>query len=68
MLSCLARGAGRPVAHSAVWEYAWGIDNEFNCKTFRVCISTLRRKLAPYGLEIIKVVHFGYRLARNEGD
>lgn len=66
VLSCLARAAGRPVSHLALWEYAWGGGTEYNKESCRVCISTLRRKLAPYGLEIINVVHFGYRLARNE--
>lgn len=68
LLSRLVRGEGRPVAHSELWEYGWGEGAEFNRRTFRVCVSNLRHKLEPYGIEIISQVHFGYRIARKSDE
>src|SRR5262249_43024547 len=64
ILSRLARGAGRPVTKEPIWAFVWGEDTAFNASTFRVHIANLRRKLAPYGLDIIAMVHVGYRLER----
>lgn len=62
LLACLARHAGRVVSHEVLWAAAWDTGKALNSHTLRVHITTLRRKLAPYGVEIAAVVHVGYRL------
>jgi DNA-binding response OmpR family regulator len=64
ILSRLARGAGRPVTKEEIWAYVWGDAAAFNAGNFRVHIANLRRKLAPFDLDIIAMVNVGYRLAR----
>ena len=66
VLARLARDAGRVVSHEQLWTFVWGTDQEFNHRTMRVHVANLRRKLAPYGVEITVVVHIGYRLLRTE--
>ena len=72
ILSRLARGAGRPVTKEEIWAYVWGNAATFNASNFRVHIANLRRKLAPFGLDIVAMVHVGYRLKKSaewkEGD
>src|SRR5262245_11403521 len=67
ILSRLVRDAGRPVTKEEVWNHAWGRNAAFNYNTFRVQIASLRRKLSPFELDIIAVVHVGYRLAKSAG-
>lgn len=62
ILSCLARHFGRAVRAEEVWQAAWGDGLTTNPHTLRVHVATLRRKLAPYGVDILAVVHVGYRL------
>lgn len=62
LLAALARHAGRVVPHESLWAAAWGAGAALNTHTLRVHIATLRRKLAPFGIEISAVVHVGYRL------
>lgn len=72
ILSRLAREAGRPVTKQEIWGFAWRGAAAFNHETLRVHIASLRRKLSPFELDIIAVVHVGYRLVclaeRGEGD
>src|SRR5215510_10234451 len=65
ILSRLARGAGRPVTKEQIWSFVWGSSIAFNASNFRVHIANLRRKLAPFGLDIIAMVHVGYRLEKS---
>jgi DNA-binding response OmpR family regulator len=65
ILSRLARGAGRPVTKEQIWAFVWGDTITFNASNFRVHIANLRRKLAPFGLDIIAMVRVGYRLERS---
>jgi DNA-binding response OmpR family regulator len=76
ILSRLVRAVGRPVTKQEIWGFAWKGDAEFNRDTLRVHIASLRRKLSPFGLDVVAVVHVGYRLMslarrtdeRTEGD
>ena len=61
ILSRLVRAMGRPVTKQEIWGFAWKGDAEFNRDTLRVHVASLRRKLSPFGLDIIAVVHVGYR-------
>src|SRR5215468_4540782 len=65
ILSRLARGAGRPVTKEQIWSFVWGDTTAFNASNFRVHIANLRRKLAPFGLDIVAMVRVGYRLERS---
>lgn len=65
IFSRLARGNGRVVTEGEIWSNAWG-DAEFNPKSFRVHIASLRRKISPFGLNFAVVVHVGDRIARSE--
>jgi DNA-binding response OmpR family regulator len=62
ILSRLVRAMGRPVTKQEIWGFAWRGDSEFNWDTLRVHVASLRRKLSPFGLDIVAVVHVGYRL------
>jgi DNA-binding response OmpR family regulator len=64
ILSRLARVAGRPVTKEQIWSFVWGDTAAFNASNFRVHIANLRRKLAPFGLDIVAMVNVGYRLER----
>jgi DNA-binding response OmpR family regulator len=76
ILSRLVRAMGRPVTKQEIWGFAWEGDAEFNRDTLRVHVASLRRKLSTFGLDIVAVVHVGYRLmtlarradSRVEGD
>jgi DNA-binding response OmpR family regulator len=72
ILSRMVRAMGRPVTKQEIWGFAWEGDAEFNRDTLRVHVAGLRRKLSPFGLDIVAVVHVGYRLMtlarRAEGD
>jgi DNA-binding response OmpR family regulator len=72
ILSRLVRAMGRPVTKQEIWSHAWEGDAEFNRDTLRVHMATLRRKLSTFGLDIVAVVHVGYRLissaVRADGD
>jgi DNA-binding response OmpR family regulator len=72
ILSRLVRAMGRPVTKQEIWGFAWEGDAIFNRDTLRVHVAGLRRKLSPFGLDIVAVVHVGYRLmsvaGRAEGD
>lgn len=62
ILSRLVRSMGRPVTKQEIWGFAWREDSEFNWDTLRVHVASLRRKISPFGLDIVAVVHVGYRL------
>ncbi len=62
ILSRLVRAMGRPVTKQEIWGFAWEGDAGFNRETLRVHVAGLRRKLSPFGLDIVAVVHVGYRL------
>ena len=62
ILSRLVRAMGRPVTKQEIWGFAWEGDAQFNRDTLRVHVAGLRRKLSPFGLDIVAVVHVGYRL------
>lgn len=62
ILSSLSRSIGRMVESEALWRYAWGQETEFNSRTLRVHICTLRRKIEPMGLNIRHVASVGYCL------
>jgi DNA-binding response OmpR family regulator len=62
ILSRLVQAVGRPVTKQEIWGFAWEGDVEFNRDTLRVHIASLRRKLSTFGLDIVAVVHVGYRL------
>jgi DNA-binding response OmpR family regulator len=63
LLTCLARHAGRVVSYETLWTAAWPkVKEPVKPRTLRVHIGTLRQKLAPFGIEIVSVVHLGYRL------
>jgi DNA-binding response OmpR family regulator len=62
ILSGLSRSIGRMVESETLWRYGWGLEAEFNSKTLRVHICTLRRKIEPMGLNIRHVASIGYCL------
>lgn len=64
ILSRLVRDVERAVTKQELWDCAWGSNATLNNSTFRVHIANLRRKLAPFGLDVVVTVHVGYRLVR----
>ncbi len=62
IISRLARTPERIVASEELWQYAWGLSKPFNAVSLHVYMYRLRRKLAPYGLNIETMVNVGYRL------
>ncbi|MBC7911764.1 MAG: helix-turn-helix domain-containing protein [Pyrinomonadaceae bacterium] len=62
IISRLARTPERIVASEELWQYAWGLSKPFNAVSLHVYMYRLRRKLAPYGLNIETMVNVGYKL------
>ena len=62
ILSGLSRAIGRLVPSEALWRYVWSEDEEFNPAALRVHISSLRRKIAPLGMNIKSMASKGYCL------
>jgi DNA-binding response OmpR family regulator len=62
IISRLARNAERIVSAEDLWGHAWNGKKALNPLSLYAYIYTLRRKLAPYGIEIETLVHVGYRL------
>jgi two-component system OmpR family response regulator len=58
----LAQNPQRVVPSEEIWTAAWGVAANFNSGSFRVYMSRLRHRLAPYGLSIESMVGVGYRL------
>ncbi len=64
ILSRLARNPDRIVASEEIWQSAWGNDTAFNAESLHVHIYRLRRRLAPFGINIETMVNVGYRLSK----
>ncbi len=62
IISRMARTPERIVPSEELWQEAWGISKPFNPVSLHVYMYRLRRKLAPYGLNIETMVNVGYRL------
>jgi two-component system, OmpR family, response regulator len=62
IISRLVRNADRIVPSEELWRYAWGDGRPFNQVSLHVHIYRLRRKLAPYGINIDTMVNVGYRM------
>jgi DNA-binding response OmpR family regulator len=69
IFSRLVREIGRPVPMSALWASGWREDAEFDddaAKLLKVHISTLRRKLKPFGIQIFSKPNIGYILSTDD--
>jgi DNA-binding response OmpR family regulator len=62
IISRLARNIERIVSSQDIWQHAWGGQVAFNAESLHVHIYRLRRRLAPFGLQIDTMVNVGYRL------
>lgn len=62
IISRLIRNPERIVASEEIWRHAWGQRAVFNAESLHVHIYRLRRKLAPYGLQIETMVNVGYKV------
>jgi DNA-binding response OmpR family regulator len=62
VLTALLRGNGRPVRYQDLWQAVWGSAAAVNVVVLRAQIANLRRKLLPYGIEIVSMVGVGYYL------
>lgn len=62
LLVSLLRAQGRPLPHRELWRAAWNEEEEFKDQVLRVHITNMRRKLAPYGIEIASMIGVGYYL------
>lgn len=62
IVSRLTHNPERIVSSEEIWRHAWGGRAVFNAESLHVHIYRLRRKLAPYGLQIQTMVNVGYRL------
>ncbi|HEY0322275.1 MAG TPA: helix-turn-helix domain-containing protein [Pyrinomonadaceae bacterium] len=64
ILSRLARNPDRIVSSEEIWLRAWGLSAPFNAESLHVHIYRLRRRLAPFGVNIETMVNVGYRLSK----
>jgi len=64
ILSRLARDFGRPVNHADLWGDVWEAKAGYNSSALKVHVANIRRKLAPYSLDIVPMVNIGYRLIK----
>lgn len=65
ILSRLVREIGRPVSQPEIWASVWGENQVFDHEAsnlLRVHISTLRRKLSNFGVQILTKPNIGYAL------
>jgi DNA-binding response OmpR family regulator len=62
VLTALLRGNGRPVRYQDLWRAVWGEADEVNVLVLRTQVANLRRKLTPYGIEIVSMIGVGYYL------
>jgi DNA-binding response OmpR family regulator len=62
VLTTILRGNGRPVQHQEIWRSVWGEADAVNFYVLRTQIANLRRKLSPYGIEIVSMIGVGYYL------
>lgn len=68
IMSRLARDMGRPVAPAEIWAAAWDDRMPLNPHEIRVYLSTLRRKLKPFGVQVLSKRGIGYILSTIECD
>jgi DNA-binding response OmpR family regulator len=61
IFACLLRANGRPVSHQDIWRQVWQ-DEELKDTVLRVHVTSIRRKLSPYGIEVIPMIGVGYYL------
>lgn len=64
ILSRLARNPDRIVSSEEIWLCAWGGSCAFNAESLHVHIYRLRRRLAPFEVNIETMVNVGYRLSK----
>jgi two-component system, OmpR family, response regulator len=62
IISRLVRNPRRIVHSEDIWQHAWGTKTEFNAESLHVHIYRLRRRLAPFNLQIETMINVGYRL------
>ncbi|MFN0122450.1 MAG: helix-turn-helix domain-containing protein [Blastocatellia bacterium] len=62
LLARLARCSGRVVTHESLWNAVWSENEPVKRHLLRVHMVSLRRKLAPHGIEVAAVFRCGYRL------
>lgn len=67
IISRLARTPERIVLSEELWQHAWGESKPFNAVSLHVYMYRLRRKLAPFDLNIETMVNVGYRLLPKNG-
>jgi DNA-binding response OmpR family regulator len=69
LFSRLARNPERVVPADVLWRHVWGDGKPLNSESLHVYIYRLRKKFAPYGIEIGTMIGVGYRLvpAKPEG-
>lgn len=64
ILSRLARNPDRIVSSEDLWQHAWGESAALNAESLHVHIYRLRRRLAPFEINIETMVNVGYRLSK----
>lgn len=64
ILSRLARNPDRIVSSEEIWLCAWGGTSAFNAESLHVHIYRLRRRLAPFEINIETMVNVGYCLSK----
>lgn len=64
ILSRLARNPDRIVASEEIWLGAWGAGAPLNAESLHVHIYRLRRRFAPFDINIETMVNVGYRLSK----
>ncbi len=66
LLVCLMRRENQVVTRGTISEEVWGIDISSSSRTIDVHVDQLRKKLSPFGVEILSLKGVGYRFLIEE--
>ena len=61
IFACLLRANGRPVSHQEIWHQVWKAE-DLKDNIIRVHVTNVRRKLKPFGINIMPMSGVGYYL------
>ena len=61
IFACLLRANGRPVSHQEIWRQVWH-EEDLKDNIIRVHVTNVRRKLKPFGINIMPMSGVEYYL------
>lgn len=66
LISVLTQNTDGYVSAETIWRHLWTEPKPLNTKSLRVIVCGIRRRLAPYGINVESMMNVGYRLLAAE--